>query len=180
MSCNDNSSQLAFPVWFPSAQGQDCRLPHISLPDKSDSFRENNFIVFPTIQFLPFLLMLNEGSSEYGCDENLCDVEFCPLREKTVLYIWAKQHLSADVNNFWSSLAILDLTRPAACTIETAHCSLSEKWRPCGNLWPFFVDLGLLWANWKDLSYLMISGISLWWILGDIPVMRTVWKTTVF
>lgn len=52
---------------------------------KRDFFREN--IAFQTIQVLPFLLRLNEGSNMYHCGEYFCDVDICPLTAMAVLYI---------------------------------------------------------------------------------------------
>lgn len=97
------------------------------VPDKKGLFRENNYIVFPTIQVLPLLLRLNEGPNRYGYDETFSDVDICPLTAKTALYISVKQHLSEGVTNFWSPSAVLDLTRPGACAAEIAHSSLAEK-----------------------------------------------------
>jgi len=51
---------------------------------KRDFFREKNYIVILTIQFLPFLLRLNEGSG-VAMMKNF-------VMAKTVLYIRAQQH----------------------------------------------------------------------------------------
>lgn len=151
-----------------------------TLWQKGTFFVETSYTGFPTIQFLPFLLRLNEGTNKFGYDENFWDVDICSLTAKTVLYIWVKQQLSADVNNFWSPSTLLDLTRPAACTIKIAHCSLSEKWRAQGKLWPFFVGVGLPWTPQKYPSDFLISRLSLWWKLGrHLLVVWTAWKNNV-
>lgn len=86
MSCNDNRVNWHSQSDFPQ-QGDGIAGCHtLCCRTKRDFFRENNYTVFPTIQFLLFLLRLNEGSNKYGHDENFCDVDICPLTAKTVLY----------------------------------------------------------------------------------------------